>query len=149
MKVYRDWRISGNDEWLKSLYPAVKASLDYCIRTWDPHEKGSLTEPHHNTYDIEFWGADGMCTSFYTGALEAFVQMSEHLNKQAGKYKKLLKRSISCMDKELFNGEYYFQKTQWTGLEAKSPTEIPSFGSNYHHAEAQELLKAEGYTQTK
>ncbi|MFR2732037.1 GH116 family glycosyl hydrolase [Hoylesella buccalis] len=144
MKVYRDWRISGNDEWLKSLYPAVQASLDYCIRTWDPHEKGSLTEPHHNTYDIEFWGADGMCTSFYTGALEAFVQMSEHLNKQAGKYKKLLKRSISCMDKELFNGEYYFQKTQWTGLKAKSPTEIPSFGSNYRHAEAQELLKTEG-----
>ena len=23
-----------------------------------------VEEPHHNTYDIEFWGADGMCTSF-------------------------------------------------------------------------------------
>ena len=32
---------------------------------------GVLVEPHHNTYDIEFWGPDGMCTSFYLGALQA------------------------------------------------------------------------------
>ncbi|HEY2726094.1 MAG TPA: GH116 family glycosyl-hydrolase, partial [Parafilimonas sp.] len=63
MKVYREWRISGDNEWLKKMYPMVKVSMDYCIRTWDPRRKGAIEEPHHNTYDIEFWGPDGMHTS--------------------------------------------------------------------------------------
>ncbi len=41
------------------------------IGVWDPKGKGVLEEPHHNTYDIEFWGPDGMCTSFYLGALKS------------------------------------------------------------------------------
>ena len=32
----------------------------------------------HNTYDIEFWGPDGMCTSFYLGALRAMAALAEH-----------------------------------------------------------------------
>src|SRR6266480_934979 len=62
MKVFRDWQISGDLDWLKKMYPLAKRSLDYCIRTWDPDHRGGLFEPHHNTYDIEFWGPDGMCT---------------------------------------------------------------------------------------
>lgn len=144
MKVYRDWRISGDKQWLTKLFPSVKSSMDYCIRTWDPQHKGCLEEPHHNTYDIEFWGPDGMCTSFYVGALEAFVKMSEYLNRPCNEYKKLLNKSIIIMDTRLFNGEYYFQDTQWTGLKATSPTNIPSFGGNYRSKEAIQLLKAEG-----
>jgi uncharacterized protein (DUF608 family) len=44
MKVYRDWRISGDTDWLKKIFPMVKASMDYCIRTWDPREKGVIEE---------------------------------------------------------------------------------------------------------
>jgi len=79
MKVFREWRISGDTEWLRSLWPKVKRSLDYCIETWDPGHKGWVEEPHHNTYDIEFWGPDGMCTSFYLGALQAAVYMGKAL----------------------------------------------------------------------
>ena len=69
MKVYREWRISGDTDWLQAIWPQVKRSLDYCIETWDPGHGGLVEEPHHNTYDIEFWGPDGMCSSFYLGAL--------------------------------------------------------------------------------
>ena len=48
------------------------------------------------------------------------------------------------MNTQLFNGEYYIQKTQWTGLRAKSPTEVLSFGSNYSNPEALQLLQTEG-----
>ena len=75
MKVHREWRISGDNAWLAKMYPLVKASMDYCIKTWDPKGKGILEEPHHNTYDIEFWGPDGMCTSFYLGALLAIAKV--------------------------------------------------------------------------
>ena len=79
MRVYREWRISGDTEWMRRLWPQVKQSLDYAIETWDPEREGWLIEPHHNTFDIEFWGADGMCTSFYLAALRAAAAMAEAL----------------------------------------------------------------------
>ncbi len=71
MKVHRDWRVSGDTQWLRELWPFVKSSLDYCISTWDPDHEGLLKEPHHNTYDIEFWGPNGMSGSFYAGAAQS------------------------------------------------------------------------------
>jgi len=59
IKVYREWRTSGDRRWLASIWPLVGRSLDYCIATWDPDRQGLLMEPHHNTYDIDFWGPDG------------------------------------------------------------------------------------------
>ena len=29
VKAYRDWRISGDTEWIKRLYPLIKSSIDY------------------------------------------------------------------------------------------------------------------------
>ena len=46
MKVYRDWRISGDTGWLKDIWLKVKASLNYCIETWDPEHNGVLSEPN-------------------------------------------------------------------------------------------------------
>ena len=56
VKVYRDWRISGDIGWLSEIWPKAKQSLNYCIEVWDPDHEGIVREPHHNTYDIEFWG---------------------------------------------------------------------------------------------
>jgi len=39
----------------EKMYSQVVKSMDYCIKTWDPRSTGTLEEPHHNTYDIEFW----------------------------------------------------------------------------------------------
>jgi len=118
MKVYRDWQISGDTEWMKELYPFAKRSLDYCIEKWDPDHKGGLFEPHHNTYDIEFWGPDGMCGSIYTGALSAMAAMATALGKQrdSGDYAALAGKSARFMEKALFNGEYFEQKVQYRGL---------------------------------
>ncbi|WP_313380919.1 GH116 family glycosyl hydrolase [Proteiniphilum saccharofermentans] len=143
MKVYRDWRISGDTEWMKSLYPYVKKSLDYCIRTWDPKGKGCLEEPHHNTYDIEFWGPDGMCTSFYLGALTAFIEMSKALRKPYNEYHSLLTAGKKYIENDLFDGEYFIQKIQWEGLEAPNPVNVQSFGGTYSE-EAIALLQKEG-----
>ena len=71
MKLYREWRISGDSTWILEYWDKLKISLDYCIRTWDPGEEGVLKEPHHNTYDIEFWGADSMCSSFLPWGAES------------------------------------------------------------------------------
>jgi uncharacterized protein (DUF608 family) len=143
MKVYRDWRICGDTAWLKSLWPKVKQSLEYCITTWDPKGKGILEEPHHNTYDIEFWGPDGMCTSFYLGALTAAVEMGTALDDDVGRYTALLEKGTKYLETELYNGEYFYQKIQTQGLEAKfEPLDYSSNGIGYK--EVMDLLNAEG-----
>jgi uncharacterized protein (DUF608 family) len=144
MKVFRDWRISGDTEWLRRLYPSIKSSMDYCINTWDPKQKGILEEPHH-TYDVEFWGPDGMCTSFYLGALSAFIQISEELNKPIALYRNLLTRGKKFMEDELFDGEYFIQKIQWEGLEASNPVDVAAGTHQVDYSEeALELLDKEG-----
>lgn len=145
MKVHREWRISGDLKWLRAIWPNVVKSMDYCIKTWDPKEKGVLEEPHHNTYDIEFWGANGMCTSFYLGALYAMVRMGEALQSNVSRYAQLYGRGKQIMENELFDGEYFIQKIQWEGLETPSPLEKLAENWNINYSEeARELLMQEG-----
>ncbi len=145
MKNYRDWRISGNTGWMKSLYPSVKKSLDYCIATWDPKRKGVVEEPHHNTYDIEFWGPDGMCTSFYIGALTAIIEMGETVGDDVSEYKSLLAKGKTFLENDLYNGEYFIQKIKVEGLEAKDPVAGAKVGINMNYSpEAVALLQKEG-----
>jgi uncharacterized protein (DUF608 family) len=145
MKVYRDWQISGDTSWLKQMYPLAKRSLDYCIRTWDPDHRGGLFEPHHNTYDIEFWGPDGMCTSIYLGALSAFKEMARGLGQSEDEknYGELAKRCAEFMDQELFNGTYYQQKVQYEGLRDTSFVKMVA-KVDENSSEMQQLLKREG-----
>jgi uncharacterized protein (DUF608 family) len=145
MKAYREWRISGDNEWIKKMYPLVKTSMDYCIRSWDPKQKGIIEEPHHNTYDIEFWGPDGMHCSFYLGALQAISAIGKFLGKDVSLYETLATKGKVYMEKELFDGEYFIQKIQFTGLKAPSPVEASaiSIGGEYSD-EAKKLLVQEG-----
>ena len=143
MKVYRDWRISGDTDWLRSLWPRVKRSLDFCIATWDPRHEGMVEEPHHNTYDIEFWGPDGMCTSIYLGALQAAVAMGRALGDENPLYSQLLGAGTRHAQTQLFDGEYFVQRIQWKGLRAKDPTVNPGFGGAYS-PEALAMLAREG-----
>jgi len=145
MKVYREWRISGNTDWMKNLYPQVKKSLDYCIETWDPKHQGTVEEPHHNTYDIEFWGPDGMCTSFYLGALTSIIEMSKAVGVPYDEYEALLNKGKAFIESELYNGEYFIQKVKWEGLRSPSPVEAArkSYNTTYS-PEALELMSKEG-----
>ncbi len=143
LKLYREWRISGDTRWLASLWPAAKASLDYCIATWDPNRQGLLVEPHHNTYDIEFWGADGMCGSIYLGALAAAAQMGRACGADVSEYRKLLRRGKAAMDRQLWNGQYFQQKVQWQGLRAGDPAAQQAWNVNYS-PEAVEIMRREG-----
>jgi len=143
MKVYRDWRISGNTGWLRELWPLVRQSLEYSISTWDPREVGVLEEPHHNTYDIEYWGPDGHCSSFYLGALAAAVEMGTALADDVSRYRELLAKGRRYLETELYNGEYFYQKIRTEGLNAEfRPLDPAANGTGYQ--EIVGLLNREG-----
>jgi uncharacterized protein (DUF608 family) len=145
IKVYRDWRISGDLEWVRSLWPQMMKSLHFCIEHWDPDHKGVLVEPHHNTYDIEFWGPDGMCSSFYLNALQAAIEMGKALGEDVSFLEKLRASGKEYVEQELFNGEYFIQKIEWKGTRAGDPAEKSRKGlSDDYSPEAIALLDKEG-----
>ena len=74
MKVYREWRISGDTGWLRALWPHVTQEPRLLHRTWDPRGKGVLEEPHHNTYDIEFWGPTACAPASTSARWQAAVR---------------------------------------------------------------------------
>ena len=146
MKVYREWRIGGDDAWMKRLWPRVRQSLMYGIETWDPDHQGLLIEPHHNTYDIEFWGADGMCTSFYLGALAAAIKMGQACGDETHLFEELLTKGRRRMEKDLWNGDYFIQQTQWQGLHAPDPSAFKPrcLNDTGYTPEGLEILHTEG-----
>ncbi len=145
MKIYREWRICGDGDWLKGIWPEVRQSMDFCIEEWDPDHKGVVVEPHHNTYDIEFWGPDGMCTSFYLGALEAAIALGRQMGADVGLYEGLLKSGTAYMEERLYDGEYYIQEIEWKNLRSGGPKDFKAhLRTNYGSEEAQALLEKEG-----
>jgi len=147
VKVHREWRTSGDREWLERLYPRVKASLDYCQSAFDPDRTGTIVEPHHNTYDIEFWGPDGMTTSYYLAALRAAVEMGRRLCQDTADYETLLERGRRAMDETLWDGDAYVQKVVWRGLRAGDPVAFAKTGiggGDRISEEVLELMEREG-----
>jgi len=116
IKSYRDWKISGDDAWLKSNWGAIKKSIEFAWAEsnedkWDIDKDGVLEGRQHHTLDMELFGPNSWLTGFYLGALKAGAEMAEHLGEKskAKEYRDLYERGKKWVDKNLFNGEYYNQ----------------------------------------
>ena len=144
MKVYREWRISGDTEWLKGIWPRVRQSLAYAVTEWDPQSEGVIRQPHHNTYDIEFFGVEPLCTVMYLGALKAAACMARELgdSEQASEYEVLREKGAAYMAEKLFNGEYLYQDIEWTASD-NGDVPVPGMGGGIS-PEAKELILEEG-----
>jgi len=114
MKFYRDWQLSGDDDYFKPLYPSVKKALAYAwIKGgWDGNQDGVMEGVQHNTMDVEYYGPNPQMTIWYLGALRAMEEMAIHMNDQemAVKCGSLFKNGSKWVDENLFNGEYYYHQ---------------------------------------
>lgn len=116
VKVYREWKISGDTEWLKSLWPSVKKALSYAwdetnVDKWDADKDGFLEGRQHHTLDMELFSASSWLESMYLAALRAAEEMAKALGDPDEKeYRALYESGREKLENELYNGEYYFQK---------------------------------------
>ena len=114
MKFYREWQLSGDDEFLKRNWPKVKNVLSYAWieNGWDADADGVMEGVQHNTMDVEYYGPNPQMQLWYLGALKSAEKMATHMGdkKFAKKCKKLFKYGSKWTDKNLFNGEYYVHK---------------------------------------
>ncbi len=143
IRIYRDWQLSGDTAWLRSKWKAVRQSLDYCIKAWDLERNGRLAEPHHNTYDIEFWGEDGLCSSMYAGALDAAIKMAQYLDESSEDWQQILDGVSAVIKDELFNG-WIRQKVHWKDLKADDPITISIGQEARNSPEAIAIIEQEG-----
>lgn len=116
LKLYRDWKLSGDLEWLRSLWPLARRSLEYAWSPdnpdrWDPDRTGVLWGRQHHTLDMELFGPNSWLTGFYLGALKAGAEMAEALGERdvAAEYRAIHERGRAWVAVHLFNGEYFVQ----------------------------------------
>jgi len=114
MKLYWDWRLSGDTGWLRERWPAAKQALEFAwiAGGWDANRDGVMEGVQHNTYDVEFIGPNPLCGIWYLGGLRAAEEMARAVGDSASAdaYRRLFDRGSRWIDANLFNGEYYIQK---------------------------------------
>ncbi len=114
MRLYREWQLSGDTEWLRRIWPRAKKALAFCWleNSWDADQDGVMEGVQHNTYDIEFFGPNPLCTGLYLGALRAAEKMARACGDDsfAARCRELFERGRRWMDENLFAGDHYVQQ---------------------------------------
>lgn len=118
MKIYREWKISGDNAWLKSIWPRVKPAMEFAWSPenpdrWDPDRTGVISGRQHHTLDMELFGPSGWLTGHYLGALKAASEMAPACgDHDFGKLcAEIFEKGRRRAEATLFNGEYYNQNT--------------------------------------
>ena len=117
MKVFRDWKISGDDAWLRAVWPTVRRLLEFAWspanpHRWDPDGAGLPTGRQHHTLDMELFGASGWIAGLYLGALLAARRMAEAVGDDAfaARCAAVFARGRARAAAELFDGDHFVQR---------------------------------------
>jgi non-lysosomal glucosylceramidase len=131
--AYIDWMQSGDDAWLRDLWPRVKKALEFAWVKggWDADRDGVLEGAQHNTYDVEFYGPNPQCGVYYLAALRAGEEMARAVGDGAGaaEYRRLFENGRKWIDANLFNGEYYIQQVRGVRKDQIAPALMSTMGS--------------------
>lgn len=117
LRVWREYLISGDKEWLSSIWEAVKKSIAFAWSTenpdkWDADRDGIPEGRQHHTLDMELFGANAWLAGMYLAGLQAGMCLAGVMeDKEAlAEYEGIFKSGVEKLNTELFNGEYYIQK---------------------------------------
>ncbi|GAA1005177.1 hypothetical protein Aple_036350 [Acrocarpospora pleiomorpha] len=112
VRVCREWRLTGDREFLTRLWPAVERAMRYALSYWDTDGDIVPDSQQNNTYDIEFYGPNGMMGSLMVAALRACQDMADGLGRTATaqEFGALAEASSANLDRLCFNGTFYQQQ---------------------------------------
>lgn len=128
IKTYRDWKLSGDNEWLKPFWPAIRRAMEYAWsaenpNAWDPDRTGLLWGKQHHTLDMELFGPNAWLSGFYIAALNAASEMANVLGDKefSEKCGALARKGRAALENELFNGKHFIQAIDITNREVLEP----------------------------
>ena len=140
IKTYREWKISGDDGFIKKHYDGLKRITNYAFSEenpdrWDPQASGILTGRQHHTLDMELFGPSSWLMGLYLTALSAMTEIAGFMQdkESAEKYAAIYENGKKYLNSELYNGSYYNQK-----INLKDRSVIDSY-------EIGELIGGDGY----
>ena len=114
VKLYFDWIFLGDDDWLRRQWPAAKRALAFAWRPggWDERKSGVMDGVQFNTFDVELYGPNPMCGTWYLAALRAVERMAIAMGDRdlATDCNQMCTEGSRWIDANLFNGEFYIQK---------------------------------------
>ena len=154
IKVYRDWKICGDTDWLRRLWPSVKKSIEFAWSPsnedkWDADKDGVLEGRQHHTLDRELFGPSSWLTGFYLGALKAAAEMAEVMEEPgtAREFFALFEKGKKWVDANLFNGEFYHQKIKLNDRSLLAPFNAPECWSQEHRQIKHQIGEGSGIDQ--
>lgn len=111
VRFYREWKISGDDDFLRQCWEKILRCMEFAQKTWDKDQDGVLEQAQHVTYDTELYGVTSMVSTIYLAALKAVKEMAQHLGEEkiAAEYGEKFEKGSRNLDAFSFNGEYYVQ----------------------------------------
>ena len=111
LKAYREHQMSVDAGFLQSNWAKIRKSLEFLIDQ-DANDDGLIEGEQHNTYDINFYGANPMIGTLYLAALRAGQEMAREMGDQAfaGRCEKLFTSGGKLLVERLFNGEFFIQE---------------------------------------
>lgn len=114
LKLYREWQLSGDSDFLRALWPKARKAVEFCWIPggWDADQDGVMEGCQHNTSDVEYFGPNPLMTVWYLGALRATEEMARFLGEAdfAERCRRLFENGRRWVDEHLFNGDYYEQE---------------------------------------
>jgi len=110
LKCLREHQMSADSEFLKRNWPRIRKSVEFLIGE-DKNADGLIEGSQHNTYDINFFGANTMVGSLYLGGLRAAEAMAREVgdNEFAERCHRIFEAGSRLSVERLFNGEYFIQ----------------------------------------
>ena len=111
VKAYENWKKTGDDAWIRQLYPRIRKSLEYAWQPngWDADRDGVMEGCQHNTMDVDYYGPNPQMEFLYLAALKAMAAMAEFCGEAdfAADCRSLTAKGSEWTEKNLFNGDYY------------------------------------------
>ena len=107
----REYQLSPDRRFLEKIWPGVKKSVDWLVRTIDPKHEGVPHGHQANTYDTSVSGANTFIGSQYLAALAAAARMAQVMDDapSAKRWHDVRRAGMTNQDEKLWNGEYYIQ----------------------------------------
>ncbi len=135
LRFYREWKLSGDGDWLRKLWPRVKKSMAYAwiAGGWDANRDGVQEGRQHNTMDVDYFGPNPQMQFWYFGALKATAEMARYMKDEsfADTCELIWKKGAAWVELELFNGSYFEHKitdpSTFQFLDPADKDKIPAF----------------------
>ncbi|EUB58430.1 Non-lysosomal glucosylceramidase [Echinococcus granulosus] len=123
LMTWRDWKVTGDDDYLFYMLPLIVAIMEGCLEKWDKDEDGIIESANFPDQTYDMWKAVGLGAyigSIWLAALYATKDMisytlskeqnpvkNETLSGQEHKFGELLSKAKTNYYEKLWNGCFY------------------------------------------